>query len=53
MRPAVVHGYGGAKVDLPVSLPELSGLGWTTLGASLVTGWYLQLFAPMVQKRQW
>ena len=36
MRPAVVHGYGGAKADLPVSLPELSVLGWTTHGASLV-----------------
>ena len=36
MRPAVVHGYGEAKVDLPVSLPGLSALGWTTLGASLV-----------------
>ena len=36
MRPVVVHGYGGAKVDLPASLPALSELGWTTLGASLV-----------------
>ena len=36
MRPAVVHGYGGAKVDLPTSLPALSAMGWTTLGASLV-----------------
>ena len=35
MRPAVVHGYGGAKVDLPTSLPALSAMGWTTLGASL------------------
>ena len=36
MRPAVVHGYGGAKVDLPVSLPALAKFGWTTLGASLL-----------------
>ena len=36
MRPAVVHGYGGAKVDLPVSLPALAKFGWTTLGASLI-----------------
>ena len=36
MRPAVVHGYGGAKVDLPASLPDLAELGWTTLGASLL-----------------
>ena len=36
MRPAVVHGYGGAKVDLPASLPSLSAFGWTPLTASLV-----------------
>ena len=39
MRPAVVHGYGGAKVDLPDSLPALTALAkfeWTTLGASLL-----------------
>ena len=36
MRPAVVHGYGGAEVDLPTSLPALSAMRWTTLGASLV-----------------
>ena len=36
MRPAVVHGYGGAKVDLPDSLPALAKFGWATLGASLL-----------------
>ena len=36
MRPAIVHGYGGAKVDLPDSLPALAKFGWATLGASLV-----------------
>ena len=46
MRPAVVHGYGGAKVDLPDSLPALAKFGWATLGA------YLQLLSTMVQKGQ-
>ena len=36
MRPAIVHGYGGAKVDLPDSLPALAKFGWATLGASLL-----------------
>ena len=31
MRPAIVHGYGGAD-----SLPALAKFGWATLGASLL-----------------
>ena len=31
MRPAIVHGYGGAKVvDLPDSLPALAKFGWAS-----------------------
>ena len=36
MRPAIVHGYGGAKVDLPDSLPALAKFRWAMLGASLL-----------------
>ena len=45
MRPAVVHGYGGAKVDLPVSLP---GLSWDH--SWRLTGWHPWLITSMVQK---
>ena len=31
-----MHGYGGAKVDLPDGLPALAKFGWATLGASLL-----------------
>ena len=42
MRPAVVHGYGGAKVDLPVSLP------WRSLGGPR---WAPRCWAPAVASR--
>ena len=35
-RPVVLHGYGGAKKEMPSSLARLARSGWLTLASAMV-----------------
>ena len=35
-RPVILHGYGGAKKEMPTSLADLAKSGWTPMAAAMV-----------------